>query len=51
MKNGQAFVIRPKKASGVGRIEKDKEKLRLLYEEGYADAEACYEQLMAYLEK
>ena len=27
VKNGQAFVIRPKKASGVGRIEKDKEKL------------------------
>ena len=51
VKNGQAFVIRPKKASGVGRIEKDKEKLRLLYEEGYADAEACYEQLKAYLEK
>ena len=25
--NGQAFVIRPKKASGIGRIEKDKEKL------------------------
>ena len=33
VKNGQAFVIRPKKASGVGRIEKDKEKLRLLYED------------------
>lgn len=28
--NGQAFVIRPKRASGIGRIEKDKEKLRLL---------------------
>ena len=23
--NGQAFVIRPKRASGIGRIEKDKE--------------------------
>ena len=48
-KNGQAFVIRPEKASGVGRVEKDKEKLRLLYEEGYQDAEKNYERLMAYL--
>lgn len=48
--NGQAFVIRPKKAGNVGRIEKDKEKLMALYEEGYRDAENCYEELMAYLE-
>lgn len=49
-KNGQAFVIRPQKASGVGRVEKDKEKLRLLYEEGYREAEQNYERLLAYLE-
>lgn len=48
--NGQAFVIRPKKASEVGRIEKDKAKLRLLYEEGYQDAQDCYEDLLRYLE-
>ena len=47
--NGQAFVIRPKQASKVGRIEKDKDKLRALYEEGYRDAENCYEELKAYL--
>lgn len=47
--NGQAFVIRPKQASAVGRIEKDKEKLTALYEEGYRDAEDCYEELLAYL--
>lgn len=46
---GQAFVIRPKKASAVGRIEKDKEKLLALYEEGYRDAGDCYEELLAYL--
>jgi undecaprenyl-diphosphatase UppP len=34
-KNGQAFVIRPHKKSDVGRIEKDKDKLIALYEEGY----------------
>ena len=49
-KNGQAFVIRPQKKSGVGRVEKDKEKLRLLYEEGYREAEQNYERLLAYLE-
>ncbi len=47
---GQAFVIRPKKISDVGRIEKDKEKMIALYEEGYADAESCYEELMEYLQ-
>ena len=49
-KNGQAFVIRPQRKSDVGRVEKDKEKLRLLYEEGYREAEQSYERLMAYLE-
>lgn len=48
--NGQAFVIRPKRASGIGRIEKDKEKLRLLYEEGYADARECFKDMLRYLE-
>ena len=49
-KNGQAFVIRPQRKSDVSRVEKDKEKLRLLYEEGYREAEQSYERLMAYLE-
>lgn len=49
--NGQAFVIRPKKAGNVGRIEKDKEKLLALYEEGYQDAADCYEELSAYLSR
>lgn len=48
--NGQAFVIRPKKASDVGRLEKDPEKLRALYQEGYDDAAACYENMIQYLE-
>ena len=50
-KNGQAFVIRPHKKSDVGRIEKDKDKLIALYEEGYHDAEASYDAMRAYLEK
>lgn len=48
--SGKAFVIRPKKVSDVGRIEKDKAKLIALYEEGYRDAESHYEELWAYLE-
>lgn len=46
---GGAFVIRPQKASAVGRLEKDKQKLIALYEEGYQDGEANYEELMNYL--
>ncbi len=46
--NGQAFVIRPRKKSPVGRIEKDKDKLMALYQEGYQDAADCYEELLEY---
>lgn len=48
--NGQAFVLRPKKKSEVGRIEKDSEKLKALYEEGYRDAEENFTRLQNYLE-
>lgn len=48
--NGQAFVIRPGIDIGVGRIEKDKKKLRMLYESGYRDAKDCYESMRQYLE-
>ncbi len=47
--NGLAFVIRPKKVSAVGRIEKDCDKLIALYEEGYRDAEENYEAVLNYL--
>ncbi len=48
--NGQAFVIQPKEPSEVGRLEKDPKKIEALYKEGYRDAEACYEQMIQYLE-
>lgn len=48
---GQIFVIRPQKPSDVGRIERDQKKVRALYEEGYADAQSCYEELVEYLAK
>jgi len=47
---GGAFVIRPKTANKVGRIEKDADKLKALYEEGYRDAEECFEEMINYLE-
>lgn len=48
-KCGTAIVFRPKKDSGIGRIEKDKNKLTALYEEGYQDAESRYEEIVTYL--
>jgi len=48
-KEGKAFIIRPKRKSSVGRVEKDKRKLDALYEEGYRDAEECYLELLEYL--
>jgi predicted patatin/cPLA2 family phospholipase len=50
VKNGQAFVIRPAKKSDVGRIERNKERLTALYEEGYRDASDCYTELKSYLD-
>jgi predicted patatin/cPLA2 family phospholipase len=48
--NGQALVIRPAKKSKVGRVEKDKERLKALYDEGYQDAESAYDRIHEYLE-
>ena len=47
---GKAFVIRPKVASAVARVEKDVEKLRALYQQGYDEAADCYEELLKFLE-
>ena len=47
--SGKVFIIRPKKPSDVGRIEKDAKKLQALYEEGYEDAKACHEDLIQFL--
>lgn len=47
---GKAFVIRPRTAGGVGRIEKDREKLKALYRQGYEDAAECGGELVRFLE-
>ena len=48
---GNVFVIRPKHPSDVGRVEKSREKVGRLYRQGYEDAKACYEDMIAYLNK
>lgn len=51
IKEGRAFLIQPQKPGNVGRIEKNRDKLKALYEEGYRDAERQYDALMEYLER
>jgi predicted patatin/cPLA2 family phospholipase len=48
---GRAFVIRPKKPVTVSRIKFNKEKIALLYDEGYHDAMEKIDDLIAFLEK
>lgn len=50
-RKGNIFVLRPQYDSNVGRLEKDKKKLRALYKQGYQDAEKSYEAMKEYLSK
>ncbi|MFV0481682.1 MAG: patatin family protein [Campylobacteraceae bacterium] len=47
--NGEIFVIRPKKALSAKRVERDKKKLKDTYDNGFVDAQNCYENLQKYL--
>lgn len=49
--SGKIFVIRPRHASDVARIERDKAKMHALYDQGYQEAESLYEDLMEYLNR
>lgn len=46
--SGGAIVIRPSKPIEIGRFEKNVDKLKVLYENGYEDAKALYEQIKDY---
>ena len=48
-KQNRVFVIRPSKKVTVGWLEKDKEKLHLLYKEGYKDAESNYNNMLEFM--
>ena len=40
------MVIHPTNLYGVGRVEKDRERLNALYEEGYQAAEKMYREML-----
>lgn len=46
---GGLFVVRPQTSLGVGRVERNKDKLYETYDRGYADAESCHQRLRDYL--
>lgn len=46
---GKVFVIRPQAPVKLGRVEKNRDKLEALYEQGYRDAAACGGKLRAFL--
>lgn len=48
-RQGEIFVIRPSADLHVGRMEKNREKLRRMYELGYEDAKEKKEDLIRYL--
>ena len=47
--DGSIFVIRPKVALNIGRLEKNVENVRRVYEIGRADAMKCLEKLRTWL--
>ena len=47
----EVFIIQPKLPVKISRIEKDKDKLKALYNQGYEDAKEIYEDLMKFLEE
>lgn len=48
-KQGKVFLICPKEPVEIGRVEKDKEKLEKLYEQGYHTAREQYQKLRTFL--
>lgn len=48
-KAGEVFVIRPQHPNDVRRIERDKARMKALYDQGYEEAESLYEDMMQYL--
>ena len=47
----KVFIIQPKLPVKISRIEKDKDKLKALYNQGYEDAKEIYEDSMKFLEE
>ncbi len=49
-KNGEAIIIRPSEEYKIGRLEKDRDKLKYMYKLGRKDAKAKLEELKVFLE-
>ncbi|WP_455540150.1 patatin-like phospholipase family protein [Terrisporobacter sp.] len=49
--SNEVFIIQPKSPVNVGRLEKNKDKLKSLYDQGYEDAKEIYEDLIKFLEE
>lgn len=45
----KVFIIQPKIKVEIGRLEKDKEKLKALYNQGYNDAKEYYNELLEFI--
>ena len=50
-KAGNIFIIQPEEKLLVGRVERDKTKLSIVYEIGYQDAQKGFNALLAFLRK
>ncbi|MBQ9156571.1 MAG: patatin family protein [Eubacterium sp.] len=48
---GRVFIIQPREQVAVGRLEKDREKLTALYEEGLKDGRESMERMINYLSR
>ena len=48
-KEEKVFVIRPDRPLNAGQIERNKEKLYLVYDQGYADTSSCFDELSSFL--
>lgn len=48
-KRGEVFIIRPSSPVNISRLEKNVDKLKALYDQGYRDAQAQYEALMEFI--
>lgn len=48
---GDTFVIRPKKPVKISQLEKNREKLNQLYEDGYNDAKEVYNDILKFMKK
>jgi len=47
---GKVFVIRPDRPLIVNRVNRNSHKLYTVYNQGYSEAQACFDRLRAYLE-